>query len=153
MAADPITAALNVGEILIERIWPDPAEQGKHKERLAEIAQTGDLAALKAEVDIMQGQLAINLKEAEHPSLFVSGWRPAIGWICAIILAFNYIGVYLFEYILAVFSIFAEEDTKMIPAPERLDMSELWPVLVGMLGIGGMRSYDKLKGKDTKKIG
>jgi hypothetical protein len=93
----------------------------------------------------MLGQLEINKAEAQHKSIFVAGWRPAVGWVCVMILCFNYIGIYILEYIHSL----AEITT---PVPARFDMSELWPVLLGMLGIGGMRSFDKKSGTQTDSI-
>ena len=78
----------------------------------------------------------INKAEASHRSIFVAGWRPFIGWIGGLILAFN--------YIVAPIIIWAVPET----TPPVLDLDALWPVITGMLGIAGMRSYDKSKQKD-----
>lgn len=145
MSFDPVTALLDVGKMAISRIWPDPAQQAEEERKLLELAQNGDLANLNAHVKLLTGQMEINKIEAGHKSIFVAGWRPAVGWVCVSILAFNYIGVYLLEYI----STFVE--SAPIP-PKRMDMSELWPVLLGMLGIGGMRSFDKRNKVQTDKI-
>lgn len=77
----------------------------------------------------------LNIAEAKHRSIFVAGWRPAIGWVGAMILFFNYIAVPLLTWILP--------DSN----PPVLDLDALWPVITGMLGIAGMRSYDKAKDK------
>ena len=90
-------------------------------------------------------QASINKMEAQHRSVFVAGWRPAVGWVCVSVLAFNYIGVYLMEFAVS----FMDAAPKV---PERFDMSELWPVLLGMLGIGGMRSFDKKNNTQTDSI-
>ena len=88
--------------------------------------------SLSAEVQLALAQIMLNSKEATHPSIFVAGWRPAVGWICAIILFFNFI-------IGPIASAFG----MMVPI---LDASTMMPVLLGMLGVGGMRSYDKKNG-------
>ena len=86
--------------------------------------------------EALKGQLEVNKVEAAHKSLFVAGWRPAIGWVCArglfynVILA-NIIGIW-------------------VDVPE-VDTTLLVPVMMGMLGIGAMRSYEKVKGVSREK--
>jgi hypothetical protein len=144
MSLDPLTAVMNVGKELIERIWPDPNQRAEQLFKLEELKQHGDIDRLNAHVNLMLGQLKVNAKEAEHKSLFVSGWRPAVGWVCVAILAFNYIGVYCLELAAQFF------DGVLVPVP--MDMSELYPVMLGMLGIGGMRSHDKKHNVATHSI-
>ena len=74
---DPLTAGVELAQTVITRIWPDKSQ--------AEAAQ------LAAQVAIVQGQLDVNKAEASSPSAFTSGWRPAIGWVCASALACQYI--------------------------------------------------------------
>jgi hypothetical protein len=88
---------------------------------------------------LVQGQLAINSKEAEHASLFVAGWRPAIGWICGVALGWNYIFAPVLDYV-----VFVNGGT-VANAPH-LDIGELVTILLGMLGLGGMRTYEKRVG-------
>lgn len=68
MALDPLTAGMGLVDTVISRIWPDKSEAEKQQ--------------LAAAVSLVQGQIAINQAEAGNPSVFVSGWRPAIGWVC-----------------------------------------------------------------------
>ena len=68
MAFDPVTAALDIGGKLIDKLWPDPAQRDAAKLRLLELQQAGELA-----------QISVNQEEAKSSSLFVSGWRPSIG--------------------------------------------------------------------------
>ena len=75
----------------------------------------------------------LNKAEANHRSIFVAGWRPAIGWVGAMILFFNYIAAPIISW--------AMPESQ----PPVLDLDALWPVITGMLGIAGMRSYDKTK--------
>lgn len=122
-----ITGLGSVAELansVINKIWPDKTEQEKQE--------------LAAAVMVVNGQLGINQKEAENPSVFVSGWRPFIGWVCGAACAWNWIGlkVLLFLAVLAGYPL----DVK--PA----DLSEMWPVLLGMLGLGGLRTTEKIKG-------
>ncbi len=80
-----------------------------------------------------------NQQEAAHKSLFVAGWRPFIGWTCGMGLAFNFVGMPILSY---TFIISGSD----IPTPSPLDMSTMMPVIMGMLGLGAARSYEKVKG-------
>lgn len=91
---------------------------------------------LTAITGIVQGQLTINMKEAGHGSIFVAGWRPAIGWICGMGLFWNYV---LQPIIMWVGFLFGYD---LSDAP-RLDINELMGLLAGMLGMGGLRTYEK----------
>ncbi len=124
MALDPLTAGLDAAKAVIERIWPDKTEQEK--------------AELAASVTLVQGQLDVNKAEAANSSIFVAGWRPFIGWVCGAAFAWNWIGLPIAK----VASQFAGTIIQLGTA----DMSEMMPVLLGMLGLGAMRSYDKVKG-------
>lgn len=122
MALDPITAGLDVAKTVIDKIWPDKSEQEK--------------AELAAAVSLVQGQLQINQAEAGHASVFVAGWRPFIGWTCGAACAWNWIGISIAKTAAA----FAHYPINLAPA----DLSEMMPVLVGMLGIGALRTVEKI---------
>jgi hypothetical protein len=85
---------------------------------------------------LIELQAEINKLEAQHRSLFVAGWRPVIGWICGFALAYNFI---IRDLAIWAFGI------ENVPAP--LQMEHLMTVLLGMLGLGGMRTFEKLKDK------
>lgn len=85
-------------------------------------------------------QADINLVEAKSGSFFVSGWRPFIGWVCGVGVGFNYVLRPFFNYILAVFY-------PSVSQMETMDMSQLMPLLMGMLGFGALRTYEKVKKK------
>ena len=89
-----------------------------------------------AEMIRLQGE--INKMEAQNPSKFVSGWRPFIGWVSGFALAYNYI---LRPFIEPLYMVY--HPNIVLPV---LDMGELMPILLGMLGIAGMRTYEKVKG-------
>jgi hypothetical protein len=91
---------------------------------------------LTSQIDIAQA--AINQAEAASPSLFVSGWRPAVGWVCVFALAWYFIFMPVITYTLDAFNI-----TITIPA---FDTGELITLLFGMLGLSGMKTYEKVKG-------
>ena len=82
MAFDPISAALDIGGKLIDRLWPDPTQAAAAKLELLKLQQSGELQQIT-------GQLEINKVEAANPSVFVSGWRPFIGWVCGTALAYQ----------------------------------------------------------------
>ena len=135
MSLDPISAALDLGNTLITRIFPDPAKADQAKLELLKLQQSGELASMTAQTDI-------NKAEATNNSLFVSGWRPAVGWVCALALAYQYLLRPLSGTIAVIFGI-------TIPTLPGLD-DNLWQLLMGMLGMGGLRTYEKVQGVATK---
>ncbi len=135
--AFPLLAVLPAVTTLLDRLLPDPKAKDEAKLKLLEMAQTGELAALTAETDLAKGQLSVNLAEAQHSSLFVAGWRPGLGWVMVAIMATNYIGIPALAWLSPIFD---------LPVPNRLDIGELYPVLLGMLGLGGLRTAEKMRG-------
>lgn len=138
MAFDPISAALDIGGKLIDRLWPDPAQRDAAKLELMKMTQTGELAQLTAETDLAKAQAAINVAEASNQNLFVSGWRPGVGWVCAIGL--------LSQFLLRPFAMFIAQVFGHVLEYPSLDMGTLLTLLAGMLGLGGMRSFEKVNG-------
>lgn len=124
MAVDPLTAGIELATAAIGKIWPDKSA--------AEAAQ------LAAAVAIVQGQLDTNRAEAASPSAFTSGWRPAIGWVCAAALACQYIARPLLQW-------YGTTTGHAWPALPGID-NNLWELMLGMLGLGGLRSLEKIKG-------
>jgi hypothetical protein len=109
---------------VINKIWPDKTEAEKQQ--------------LAAAVMVVQGQIDINKEEAKSPSVFVSGWRPFIGWVCGSACAWNWIGLPIAKAV----SIYTGHPLNISPA----DISEMMPILMGMLGLGGLRTVEKLNG-------
>jgi hypothetical protein len=130
-AFDPITAVTNVVGQVIDRVWPDPAQAAAAKLQLLQLQQTGELAQIT-------GQLDINKAEAANESSFVAGWRPFIGWVCGMGCAWNWIGLPAAKFALSI----AGHPVNMSAA----DLSEMMPVLLGMLGLGGLHSFERVKG-------
>ena len=93
--------------------------------------------------ELAKGQMEINKTEAAHKSLFVAGWRPAIGWICGLGMASNFILIPMANFVLALTG-----SPVVIPL---LDTGEMMPVLMGMLGLGAMRTYEKKEGVQRDK--
>jgi len=100
-----------------------------------------ELAVLAANIEAAANtaQTAINQAEATHASVFVAGWRPAIGWICAAVLAWNFIGHPLAMWATAIW-------TPQVQPPALIAADSLFEIVMGMLGLGGLRSWEKLKG-------
>tara|TARA_R100001143_G_scaffold60872_1_gene60762 strand:+ start:1295 stop:1702 length:408 start_codon:yes stop_codon:yes gene_type:complete len=117
---------------VIGRFLPEDKEARAEAERQIE----QQLATHLAKIDL--AQLDINKQEASHRSIFVAGWRPFIGWTCGLALAWTYVGVPILQFILA-------QTGHLIDLPS-LDMSQMMPVLMGMLGLGGLRTFEKFKG-------
>lgn len=112
----------------------DPATAGK----LAEIAANLEAQKAKAETDLLQGQLDINKVEAASPSLFIAGWRPGLGWLIVAAMAMKYV-LYPLATWLGMLLGFKLPDFPV-------DDGALYPLIVGMLGLGTMRSVEKVKG-------
>lgn len=129
---------LLVGPIsaLLARIVPDKSERDKLAHEIATMAE-------RQAHDQVMAQIEVNRTEAAHNSLYVAGWRPFIGWSCGIAMAFNYVGVPLVETGSVLYG------TPLALNP--LDLEVMMPVLLGMLGLGGMRSYEKRNGVAREK--
>ena len=107
------------------------------KDKTNAIAFQISTMAEKHAQELAKAQLEVNKTEAAHKSLFVSGWRPAVGWTCCIGLASQYILIPMANFTLAL-----ANSTIEIPV---LDMATMMPVLMGMLGLGAMRTVEKTK--------
>jgi len=117
-------AVSDLAGTVINKIWPDKSEAEKQQ--------------LAAAVSLVQSQLEINKVEAANPSVFVSGWRPSIGWVCSAACAWNWIGLPIAKMGLLAYG----HPLDLAPA----DISEMMPVLMGLLGLGGLRTFEKVKG-------
>lgn len=101
------------------------------------------LSLLEQEVQL--SQIETNKVEASHSNIFVAGWRPAMGWVSVSVIAYTYILAPFMKFGLDIFG-------HSVPLPV-LDLEALWPIILGMLGIGGMRSFEKSKGLATSMGG
>ena len=124
MAADPLTAGIDLVQTVIARIWPDKTDQEKQQ--------------LAATVALIQGQLAIDNTEAGNTSVFVSGWRPFVGWVCGVACAWNWIGIPVAGLALKL----AGQDITLGMA----DLTQMMPLLMGLLGMGTLRTVEKING-------
>jgi|TARA_R110002020_G_scaffold65563_3_gene173133 hypothetical protein len=119
-----------VGDVL-DRFFPNKEERAK-AEREIEAKLTAHLAS----IDL--AQLEVNKQEASHRSLLVAGWRPFVGWTCGLALFYTYLIQPMATFVLA-------QTGHLIQLPP-VDLSAMMPVLLGMLGLGGLRSFEKYKG-------
>jgi hypothetical protein len=120
---DAIAAALKV----LDKFVPDPEAKAKAESELRSSLQAWD----KAQTDV-------NAVEAANSNVFVSGWRPFIGWTCGLALAYQYVVAPLVMWIALTFGMH-------LAAPPRLD-DMLWQLVFAMLGMGGLRTFEKIKG-------
>lgn len=119
-----VGAVANLATTVIGRLWPDKSEQER--------------AQMAAVLTIVQGQLDANRAEAASPSAFTSGWRPGIGWVCVAALAMQYIARPLVAWVGIVTG---------HPLPELPGIDgNLWELMLGLLGLGGLRTFEKTRG-------
>jgi Holin of 3TMs, for gene-transfer release len=137
-AFDPLTAIFGIGEKVIDRLWPDPAQATAAKIELYKMQQSGELAMLAADLELAKGQIAVNQVEAASDKLFVAGWRPFIGWTCG--------AAFAYKFVLAPAGAFAMAAAGHPIELPVLDFTEMSTILLGMLGLGGMRTIEKVKG-------
>jgi hypothetical protein len=126
-----VTALLPALGTLIDRLIPDRAAAEKAK---AEMEQQLVTAANQAAM----AQVEVNKIEAGHSSVFVAGWRPSIGWVCAAGLAWAFVLAPIASWALVVLGIRAE-----LPA---IQFDHLFELVLAMLGIGGLRTFEKMRG-------
>ena len=123
---------------IFDKIIPDPQQAAEAKLRAMELAQRGELAVLDADMRLALGQLEVNKAEATT-DLFRGGWRPATGWVCVFGLAYQFLAQPLLPWVAAVLGF-------TVPPLPTIDNETLMVLLTGMLGLGGLRSWEKAKG-------
>lgn len=119
-----VGSVADLANTVISKIWPDKSEQEKQQ--------------LAAAVLVIQGQLDINKAEAANPSVFVSGWRPAVGWICVAACGWNWVGLPILKAVMLA----SGHPITLAPA----DLTEMLPILIGLLGLAGYRTAEKING-------
>ena len=124
---------------IVEKAIPDPQAQAEAKLRVMELAQSGELAVLDADLKMALGQMEINKAEAQT-DMFRGGWRPATGWTCVAGLAYQFVVQPLLPWAVAVFG-------GTVPPLPAIDNETLMVLLTGMLGLGGLRTFERVKGR------
>ncbi len=125
-----IAPIFEIGKTLIDRFFPDPEKKREAEMELVRMAADGELRQVVA-------QLEINAREAAHPSIFVAGWRPFCGWAGGFGVAYAAILQPILVWLSAA---------KGWPLPPDMNTDLLWAIISGMLGIGGLRTFEKSKG-------
>lgn len=133
-----ISSVVNLGTSLIDRLFPNPADRDKAKLALLEMQQKGELAQLDADLKLALAQVEVNRTEAATGSLFIGGWRPAIGWVCALAIAGQFIAHPLVQWYMA----YNHLDVT-IPS---FDFTSLMTIVLSLLGVGALRTVEKIKG-------
>lgn len=104
-----------------------------------------ELAMMEMLQKISSGQLAVNAAEGANSNMFVAGWRPAVGWTCVTAFAITFVLLPILTSCVVYYSAFTGENVDLSGLPE-MNMGEMMPVLLGMLGLGGLRTYEKTRG-------
>ena len=124
---------------VLDKVIPDPQAAADAKLKALELAQKGELAVLDAELRLALGQIEVNKVEATT-DLFRGGWRPAVGWVCVVGLGYQFILQPLLPWVVALFG-------AQVPPLPAIDTEDLMVLLTGMLGLGGLRTFERVKGK------
>lgn len=124
---------------VLDKIIPDPQAAADAKLKALELAQKGDLAALDAELRLALGQIEVNKTEAAT-DMFRGGWRPAVGWVCVVGLGYQFVLQPVLPWLVALFG-------AQVPPLPAIDNESLMVLLTGMLGLGGLRTIERVKGK------
>lgn len=122
---------------LLDKFIPDADEKARLAHEIATMSQ-------KHAQELAKGQLEINKMEAAHKSMFVAGWRPFVGWTCGLAMAWHFLGQPIAVFVISYTGVDAPE----LPV---FDMDSLLTVLLGMLGLGGLRTYEKTKQVSREK--
>jgi len=130
---------IGAGLQILDKVIPDPAAKAEAQLKLLQLKQAGEFKELEVKLAMVQSQTDTNKEEAKSSNLFVAGWRPFIGWTCGGALFSQYI---IRPWVQAIFVMTGHP----IPNLPGID-DQLWQLLGGMLGLGGLRTFEKIKGK------
>lgn len=139
-----LSGIVDAAKGIISRIWPDPVQQAEAQRKLLEMQQTGELAKLAAETDLAKLQIQTNIEEAKSPSLLVAGWRPFVGWIGGLALAY----AALLEPIMRFAAQVGFGYAGAFPA---INTDLTMQILFGLLGLGAYRTVEKVKGAEGNR--
>ena len=138
-----LSGLFDLGKGLIDRLFPDPAAKAAAQLELLKMQQAGDLAQLAADTDLAKLQIQTNIAEAAG-NWFTAGWRPCIGWVCGAGLAYAALIEPFARFIAKVWFGYMGE----FPV---IDTTLTMQILMGMLGLGAMRSVEKVKGAEGNR--
>lgn len=136
MSIDPITAGLDLGRTILDKFFPDADMELKGKLEQA-------ASEINNEFQLQLKQIEVNVEEAKHPSIFVAGARPAAMWVGVATLLYSGIGISVFSWLSLCFG---------LPTIPAIDATASDAILYGLLGLGGMRTVEKINNVDTRKV-
>ena len=139
-----ISGLFSAAQSLIERFFPDPEKKAAAQLELLKMQQTGELAQLASETDLAKLQIQVNVEEAKSTNWFVAGWRPGIGWVCGAGLAYAALIEPFARFIAKVWFGYTGE----FPV---ISTDLTLQILMGLLGLGAMRSVEKIKGGEANR--
>lgn len=122
---------------LLDRVIPDPDARAKARLELIKEENAGYFRELELALEADRAQIDVNRQEAASASLFVAGWRPFIGWVCGAAFAYHFV---LQPWLAFIFAASGHP----FATPE-FDMDTLTTVLLGLLGLGGLRTIEKMR--------
>ncbi len=138
MAFDPVSIGLEVVGKVIDRLFPDPVQRDTAKLELFKAQQAGEFKQLDQSFQLAIEQIKVNAVEAASASTFVAGWRPAAGWVCVFGLMYMTLFRPLMSWVATIWAWGA--------IPPVVDTTVLFELLGGMLGLGVLRTYEKIQG-------
>ena len=140
----PWTLLIDPLSRLLDKIIPDETARDKAKLELLKAEREQDFEQLKMAFQADQAQIAVNAEEAKSSNLFVAGWRPFIGWVCGVAFAYHFIAQPLLAFLLV--NLPPEIGVGKNLVLPTFDMNNLYTVLGGILGLGSLRTVEKIKG-------
>jgi hypothetical protein len=135
-----IGAILPVVGTLIDKLFPDKQAADEAKIKMMELAQKGELAQLDAQMQLAMGQIETNKIEAASTDPFRAGWRPMAGWACSLGLFYEFLLRPILPWLVGL------TGAEVAPMPN-VDIDQLMILLGGLLGLGSLRSFERVKGK------
>lgn len=135
-----IGAILPVVGTLIDKLFPDKQAADEAKIKMMELAQKGELAQLDAQMQLAMGQIDTNKIEAASSDPFRAGWRPMAGWACSLGLFYEFLMRPILPWLVGL------TGAEVAPMPN-VDIDQLMILLGGLLGLGSLRSFERVKGK------
>ena len=124
---------------IIDKVIPDPAAKAQAQIQLLQLQQAGEFKQMESDLQLALGQMDINKVEAASGNKYASSWRPTVGYICCAGLVYTFLLQPMLPWVAHLFG-------SAVPSLPALDGNTLMTLLGGMLGIGGMRSFEKAKG-------
>lgn len=143
-AVNPISAIADLGGKLVDRLWPDPAQRDAAKLELLKLQQSGELQEMATLAGLDLAQIDVNKIEAANANLFVSGWRPAIGWVCAASLGLYYIPRFVIG--MGFWAALAWDAKGALPPMPEMGVADVLGLVATMLGSSLIRMREKEKG-------